>query len=259
LLQNLADYTGKPPHMRIGGNAGDYILYQPDYTKCQREKNPNSARYRPDQYIIGPCYFTALNRFPKGTPITYGLNMALNGEGFLDVMVDAATAARDLLTNVDLVSFEIGNEPDLYLQNGFRKAPWDGSTYTQQWLQRANAVWKYVLEGNIDTTQFFEPGCTASTTGQTSNGTGVSFQIDHLIDDGITANAVGSPKPYVAGFNQHDYYYYIGVSDYPLDFDYFTDLWTMEYQFTAWRTQLAESKAAGYPYYLREMGVVGYV
>jgi hypothetical protein len=259
LLQNLADYTGKPPHLRIGGNAGDCIIYEPSYAKCQRELNPNSGPYRPDEYIIGPCYYKVMNRFPKGTPITYGLNMALDGEGYLDLMVETAAAARDGLTNVDLVSFEIGNEPDLYLLNGFRKGTWNGAVYTEQWLQRANAVWNNVLKGNIGTTQFFEAGCTASTTGQTSNGTGATFQISSLIDDGVSVNADGNSKPLVSGFNQHDYYYYIGVSDYPLDFEYFTDLSTMTDQFTAWAGQVAESGAAGYPYFLREMGMVGYV
>jgi hypothetical protein len=259
LLQNLADYTGKPPHMRIGGNAGDYILFESSYSECQRERNPKSSPFQPDEYIVGPCYFTAMNRFPTGTPITYGLNMALDGEGYLDVLINAAAAARDGLTNVDLVSFEIGNEPDLYLLNGFRKVPWNGAIYTEQWLQRADAVWKYVLEGNIATSQFFETACTASTTGQTSNGTGVTFQISKLIRDGITVNAENSSKPYVLGFNQHDYYYYIGVSEYVLTLEIFTDLWTMTNQFTAWAGQLAEARAAGYPYYLREMGMVGYV
>jgi len=63
----------------------------------------------------------------------------------------------------------------------------------------------------------------------------------------------------VLGFNQHDYYYYIGVSEYALTLEIFTDLWTMTNQFTAWAGQLAEARAAGYPYYLREMGSVGYV
>ena len=31
LLQNLADYSGAPPHIRLGGNAQDYALYDADY------------------------------------------------------------------------------------------------------------------------------------------------------------------------------------------------------------------------------------
>lgn len=259
LLQNLADYTGKPPHLRIGGNAGDYIIYESTYSKCSLESNPNSGPFRPDEYIIGPCYYQAINRFPKGTPITYGLNMALNGEGYLDLMVETAAAARDGLTNVDLVSYEIGNEPDLYLLNGFRKGVWDGSVYTQQWLQRANAVWNGVLKGNVDTSQFFEGGTTASTTGQTSNGTGATFQITNLVDDGINAIAINGSKPLVSAFSQHDYFYYIGVSDTILDFQYFTELSTTTDQFKAWATQVGQANAAGFPYYLREMGMVGYV
>ena len=257
LLQNLADYTGKPPHLRIGGNAGDYIIYQSSYTGCDVETNPNSGPYRPDEFVVGSCYFGVMNRFPKGTPITYGLNMALDGEGYLDVMVETAAAARDTLIQASLVGFEIGNEPDLYLLNGFRKGEWDGSVYTQQWLQRANAVWSGVLEGNIGTSQFFEPACTASTTGQTSNGTGATFSITDLVTDGISASANGTSKSLISGFNQHDYFYYIGVSTTSISLAYATDLYSTTAQFTAWAAQAAQASAAGYPYYLREMGMVG--
>ena len=48
-----------------------------------------------------------------------------------------------------------------------------------------------------------------------------------------------------------------GVSTYPLSFQGFTDFSTLINQFSAWTSQLTQSKAAGYPYFLREMGVVG--
>ena len=41
----------------------------------------------------------------------------------------------------------------------------------------------------------FEPGATASTIG-------TSFMITDLVNDGITADANGTSKPYVLGFNQ---------------------------------------------------------
>jgi hypothetical protein len=78
-----------------------------------------------------------------------------------------------------------------------------------------------------------------------------------LVNDGITVDAKGTSTPYVAGFNQHDYYYYIGVSTYTLTFQLFTNFSTVMSQFSAWTTQLAQANTAGYPYFLREMGVVG--
>ena len=43
LLQNLADYSGSPPHIRLGGNTQDYMVYDPDYEDFGWKKNPNST------------------------------------------------------------------------------------------------------------------------------------------------------------------------------------------------------------------------
>ena len=33
LMQNLADYSGSPPHIRVGGNTGDYMMYDGSYNE----------------------------------------------------------------------------------------------------------------------------------------------------------------------------------------------------------------------------------
>lgn len=253
LLQNLANYTGTPPHLRIGGNTQDYMEYVPSLNAYEIEKNPNptvsSAAYPPDSDLFGPNFFTALDRFPTNTPITYGLNLAYQGSDYASRIVAEANAAFNL-TNVNLTSFEIGNEVDLYAENGFRTGTWDGSVYTQEWLDRANIVYSQVLKPKNIGPNFFEPGCTASTIG-------TSFTIDDLTQDGINTNANGSSTNYISQWNQHDYYYYIGVSTYTLTIDIFTDLSTTATQFASWVQQIAESTSNGYRYSLREMGVVG--
>ena len=253
LLQNLANYTGTPPHLRIGGNTQDYMEYVSSITQYQVERNPNptvsSAAFPPDIDLFGPTFFTALDRFPTNTPITYGLNLAYQGSDYASRIVAEASAAFNL-SNVNLTSFEIGNEVDLYAQNGFRTGTWDGSVYTQEWLDRANIVYTEVLKAQNIAPNFFEPGCTASTIG-------TSFQIDLLTQDGISADANGSSTNYISQWNQHDYYYYIGVSTYTLTIDIFTDLSTTATQFGSWVQQIAQATSNGYRYALREMGVVG--
>ena len=128
LLQNLADYTGTPPHLRIGGNTQDNIIYNDNYSGWSVETNPDSVApngaFKPDEFIVGPKFFTALNRFPKGTPITFGMNLAYEQSDYLTKITTHANAAREQLTNLDITGYEIGNEPDLYLQNGFRTGQW---------------------------------------------------------------------------------------------------------------------------------------
>ncbi|KAI1476523.1 hypothetical protein F4774DRAFT_392605 [Daldinia eschscholtzii] len=74
---------------------------------------------------------------------------------------------------------------------------------------------------------------------------------------GISAEAGGSAIPYLSGWNQHDYYYYIGVSGYPVSLEQLTKLQTTEDQFEAWIGQVKQAQRTPYPYALREMGVVG--
>jgi Glycosyl hydrolase family 79 C-terminal beta domain len=252
LLKNLANYTGAPPHLRIGGNTGDYMVYVSSHDSYDVSPNPNSVgqgNFPTDYLIFGPRYFEVLDRFPTGTRITFGLSLAYSETDYIDRIVASADAARTGLKNVDLVSFEIGNEPDLYLQNGFRTGQWDGEVYTSQWLDRASAVYQQVLEPNGIASNFFEPGCTASTIG-------TSFMIEDLASFGI-ADTNGSANSFIRSWNQHDYYYYIGVSTYELTIDRFTDLSTTITQFRDWIVQVQQATDTGYRYDLREMGVVG--
>ena len=253
LLENLANYTGTPPHLRIGGNTQDYFVYQDSQDEYRWEPNPNpvgQGAFATDSMIIGPRYFEVINRFPSNTPIIFGLNLAYSESDYIDQVTTMATQAVNRLTDVNLISFEIGNEPDLYLQNGFRTGSWSGQVYTQEWLDRADAIYQQVLKPNKLPSNFFEPGATASTIG-------TSFQVNDLDQFGIDVKANGSTNSYVATWNQHDYYYYIGVSTYPITAYSFMTLSTTNDQFAAWISQIKQAEATNIPYALREMGVVG--
>lgn len=201
LLQNLADYAGAPPHIRLGGNTQDYMIYDADYKDIAWKKNPSSTaqgNIAADSMIIGPGYFEALERFPKDTPVTFGLNMAYMESDWEDRIAATAQAAVSGMNNVKLYSFEIGNEPDLWLQNTFRTAPWDGKTYTTQFLDRAEVVYDRVLKSAGLPSSFFEPPATASTIGTT-------FEIEMLVSDGMMEGRNGDN--YITVWNQHDYFY----------------------------------------------------
>jgi hypothetical protein len=201
LMQNLADFSGAPPHIRLGGNTQDYMYYDTSYNDYGWKPNPQSSAQgviAADSMIIGPSFFKALDRFPKDTPITYGLNMAYEGSDYLDRIVAQAQAAVDGMKNVKLYSFEVGNEPDLWLQNSFRSGAWDGQTYTTEFLNRADAVYNRVLKPAGMSPLFFEPPATASTIGTT-------FEISQLVNDGLLDEKNGNK--YVAVWNQHDYFY----------------------------------------------------
>lgn len=258
LMTTLANHTGVPPHLRIGGNSEDYFIYNSSFSGCYVQGNQNAQGQGAiawDSQIIGPCYFTAINRFPAGTPITFGLNLAYNAPDWPQRIAATAGAAQSMLTSVELVSFEVGNEPDLYLQNGFRTGAWGGQVYTQQWLERVATVYQQILKPNNISADFFEPTCSASTVDN-------SFEINLIANTtSILAAApnqtAGMTDSYIATWNQHDYYYYIGVSDMPLTLDILMNLETTYSQFGSWAQQVQEALQTGHPYALREMGSAG--
>ncbi|KAF2667413.1 hypothetical protein BT63DRAFT_374839 [Microthyrium microscopicum] len=250
LLQNLADYAGAPPHLRIGGNTQDYMIYDSSYTNFNVENTADpTGQGDSDIFTIGPGYFEALDRFPQGTPITYGLNLAYSLTDWNTRIVDTATAAVTKLSNVKLVSFEIGNEPDLYHENNIRDVSYAGPQYTSEWLARADQVWTKVLQPAGIPSKFFEPAATASTDGTT-------FDINSLIKFGITAGS-DNADTFVFGWNQHDYYYFTGVTNYGLTIDHMLQLQTTEDQFAYWTTQVDAANKSSLPYYLREMSSAG--
>jgi len=251
LLENLADYAGAPPHLRIGGNTQDYMIFDKSNVQFAWTNNKNSqaqGAIAADSMIIGPKYFAAIDRFPKDSPVTFGLNMAYMDSDYQNDIVAMAQGAVDGLKNVKLYSFEVGNEPDLWLQNQFRSAPWNGKTYTDQWLDRCSIVYEQVLKGAGLPSSFFEAPATASTIGTT-------FEISQLVDDGIMTGKNGNN--FLATWNQHDYFYFIGVTPTPLTLNDLMNLDATNTQFAYWEKQVGIALNTKLPYVLREMSSVG--
>ncbi|OTA95187.1 glycoside hydrolase family 79 protein [Hypoxylon sp. CO27-5] len=254
LLNNLAKYTGKPSHIRIGGNTQDYMIYQECQDKWAWVENHNAdgqGTIKPDSMLIGPRFFEAANRLPKGTTVTWGLNMAYEQNDYIKQITTMAKKALSNCPNLNITSFEIGNEPDLYTKNGFRAGDWRGKVYTRQWLDRASAIHKQVLLPKGIHSNFFEAAATASTIG-------ADFQIVDLEGFGIYPKASNAPISYLSGWNQHDYlHYHVGVSEHPLTLKHIMKLRTTEDQLAAWAEQLKQAQKTRYPYALCQTGIVG--
>ncbi|KAI8625784.1 glycoside hydrolase family 79 protein [Xylariaceae sp. FL1651] len=261
LLANLASYTGAPPHIRVGGNTQDNMIYDENMTNWSWIWNPNAmgqGNVKSDSMLIGPRFFEAANRLPAGTPVTWGLNLAYEGDDYVSRLVTMASLALSQTPNISITGFELGNEPDLYAQNGFRKpGTWSGYAYVQEWQGRAAALWQQVLKARNLSAGFFEAAATASTIG-------TDFQVANLAAYDIGSAPAGSTNglsssrtSFLSAWNQHDYYYYIGVSKTEITLARLLQLQTTEDQFAAWATQVRQARDTPYPYALREMGIVG--
>lgn len=237
----------------MGGNTQDYMIYDSSQTEWAEIHNTNAqgeGTIKWDAQVIGPHFFEAANRFPTGTPVTWGLNLAYSDDDYISRIVTMAQQVINRCTNLDIVAFEIGNEPDLYYASSvFRNSSWSGDIYTDEWLARASAIYEQVLEPAGLPQAFFEPGATSHTSGTT-------FGITDLISYGITAKTNGSS--YVTSWNQHDYTYFVGVATYALTLENILNFATIEGQLqNQAEDQIEAAEKTAYGYALREMGWVG--
>lgn len=246
LLLNLANYTGIPPHIRVGGNTQDTAVYNPHYSGWIFVPNPAGTQAY-DTMMFGPKYFTAINNLPPKTPVSMGIGMTNNGSSAINMTVAIAQQALEKLTSVNLVGLEVGNEPDLYILNNFRPSTWTTQDYGNEWIERVEAIYNQVLQPNNIGTAFFEAACTATTAAYPA------YKISNLVGTGVGTNN----GAYLAGWNQHDYYYYVNVSNYQLTLSELMQLGATAGQFKGWAAQANEAKVTGKPYYVREMGSVG--
>ncbi|GJC88484.1 beta-glucuronidase [Colletotrichum liriopes] len=242
LLNNLANFTGRPPYVRLGGNTQDYVIYDESQDEWLIKANPRPA-----------ASGNIANRMPKGTPITWGLNLGYDESDYLDQLTTMASQIIDRCTNLNLMSFEFGNEPDLYGNNGFRtESSWSGSEYVKEWRERADAVWEEVLEPRGLHSNFFEASAS------TAWVAGTGFEIKDLVGYGIDDKANNSDVGYITSWNQHNYYYFVGSFPYPLTLDYMMRFDTTKAQFdSAIEAQITQAEQTTHPFALREMSVVG--
>ncbi|KAI0161437.1 glycoside hydrolase family 79 protein [Xylariaceae sp. FL1272] len=220
--------------------------------------NPNAkgrgqGYYKSDGILIGPRFFEAADRLLPGTPVTMGLNLAYEDDDYVERITTMAGKALDAISRLSITAFEIGNEPDLYAQNGFRDGSWSVQTYVEQWLDRATALYQQVLSTRRLSASFFEAAATASTV----SALGLQFQISKLASSSLDSNANDEGASFLRSWNQHDYYYFIGVTNTPITLAQLTQFQTTENQFAGWAKQVQQAHDTPYPYALREMGIVG--
>jgi hypothetical protein len=103
LLRRLANESGPPAHLRVGGNSSDQSWWNPD----------GDARPRTVLFDITPQTLDDLAWIVRrsGARVTLGLNLALNDP---DRALAFARAAQRRLPPGSIAGLEIGNEPDLY-------------------------------------------------------------------------------------------------------------------------------------------------
>ena len=149
LLNNIGEFTGTKPYIRVGGNTQDYALFN------ESQEVPIIGIYDtaitkdyPLQVFIGPSFFHSFHAWPD-TKYIYGFNLAANGTVGRMSLKHTAKHACKALEHGRLAYWELGNEPDLYstsAQGAKRPPDWNSSTYVSEWLNGTHAIKKVIAK-----------------------------------------------------------------------------------------------------------------
>lgn len=145
LLNNLGNFQGTKPHIRVGGNTQDYALYNASLPYAVNGTiNPAKATDYPTTVYFGPSFFESYNTW-SDVKFSHGFNLGLgaNNSAGWQTLLDTIPLACKALEGGKLLMWEYGNEPDLFstsAQGPVRPPTWNESTYVSQWLNGSRQI-----------------------------------------------------------------------------------------------------------------------
>ncbi|TFY67602.1 hypothetical protein EVJ58_g1519 [Rhodofomes roseus] len=190
-LTTYANLTGQPPKIRVGADSEDHSVWSPTVT-INEDVFPPSNTITPypeaTNITVGSEYYVLSKWLPSGTHMVWGVNLGYNNVTNAVNMANAIIKAFDSQDVIDsgvvLERIEVGNEADLYGNNGLReKGNWTVEDYVPDWESIADPVVEaaeiygrngpVTLQGAAFASQAFTPreifalGILNSTSGQT--------------------------------------------------------------------------------------------
>ncbi|KAJ3752598.1 glycoside hydrolase family 79 protein [Lentinula raphanica] len=222
VMENLKDLTGSSPGIRIGANSEDRtdfnraVQYAEDVFPAP---NPTTPYPEATHITVGDGYYTTAKYLLPDTEVIWGVNF---GKKNLTAAVLEATSIMRAFSGPDISNLgislkylEIGNEPDLYMNNGLRSGDYNVGQYVTEylefvpsplkriphslqclrWSDFANVIFQEI-ELNTTSTRFLA----GAFAGSSSNLNGFSPQAIYNL--GITESPAGE---YIAAFSEHHY------------------------------------------------------
>ncbi|THH06289.1 hypothetical protein EW145_g4187 [Phellinidium pouzarii] len=246
-LANLAQRTGETPWIRIGANSEDHTDFS---TNVQFSETifPNSSALTPypeaTNITVGKGYYALASHLPRGTHVIWGVNL---GTDNLTAAVLEATAIKTAFDSsavqkagVLLELIEIGNEADLYGNNGHRNSStWTIAEYVKEWTQFAKSVAPAAGVTSGKAPKFF--GCSFG--GSTFSDT--SFSPEGAFANGLLDSAQGK---LISTISQHHY----SGSNTQGDLQSMLSKTSIRGNLTEFNTDIADVHAQGREYVLGE-------
>ncbi|KAH6909159.1 hypothetical protein BKA70DRAFT_1277653 [Coprinopsis sp. MPI-PUGE-AT-0042] len=202
ILMNIKFYTNTPPPVRVGANSEDRTHFNPNTEFAQLQfPAPSSTIPYPEArtIVVGGGYYRATRFLPPNSRVTWGLNLGSNNltAAYLMAQSIAKTFSdRDVLDqNIRLEGIEIGNEPDLYGNNGLRASGYNISTYISEWTAIANNVTSVLGISQSSYHKFLAPSL-ATTSRSTSGWSPQSFFVSGILNSssGALINTISQHK-----------------------------------------------------------------
>ncbi|KAI0003595.1 hypothetical protein F4779DRAFT_601292 [Xylariaceae sp. FL0662B] len=130
LLSIIANITGKPPPIRVGGNTADQT-YQINTLSTGNDSVALPDPLHATQFNVTPNWYqTWSDYFPEDTDLIFTLNLAVNNSAWENAVAQAEAVHTAL--GEKLVMFELGNEIDHFINKGWRDETWGTKTYIEQ-------------------------------------------------------------------------------------------------------------------------------
>ena len=146
-LSNLASLTGTPPKIRVGADSEDHTVWSPTVTINEDVfPPPNTITPYPEatQITVGDAFYSLSRFLPSGTHMVWGVNFGADNATNAVNMAKAigrAFASEDVVSSgVVLDRIEVGNEADLYSNNGLRPRNYTVDDYVPDWISVAGPV-----------------------------------------------------------------------------------------------------------------------
>ncbi|KAK7031266.1 hypothetical protein VNI00_013517 [Paramarasmius palmivorus] len=204
-LDNLAQITGEPPSIRIGANSEDHTNFKWSSTSAGLKphfRHPTTTVPYPEaSEIVSRRHLLPSGRFLPPETTSYGESTF--GQNNLTAAVLEAQSIAKAFTSpavtdegitLDLV--EIGNEADLFRNNGFRSSTYNISQYVKEWTSFASNVSMAAGISPTSKRKFFG-GAFAG-----SGHSNTSFSPQGMFANGILSSEPGSQ---ISTISQHHY------------------------------------------------------
>ncbi|KAF9446613.1 glycoside hydrolase family 79 protein [Macrolepiota fuliginosa MF-IS2] len=203
VLNNLKSLSGTSPFIRIGANSEDHTNFNPNVQVPQLIfPAPSTTMPYPEalNVTVGDAYYQAAQFLPPDTHVVWGVNFGDNNLTAASLeakaIVKAFSSSAVKSQGIVLDAIEIGNEPDLYLNNGHRAQNYTSTQYVEEWTAFATNVSAVAGITSTSSTQFW--GASFAGSSHSTNG----FSPQAIFNEGLLNSTTGS---FISTISQHHY------------------------------------------------------